>query len=274
ARRHDRGREHAWRRVDVHADRARSARRLPRDRYVDGAQFRPPAATRATAPPPLQHGGPHAVASRRPTHRRNAALALRGTSLARPSTAARDARRDTRRTRMRVLWRMAQVGVAVAALVAAPAARAQIKGSFDGALDDAQRGVPLTAAAALSQVGKVVSGTMVFAGDPAAYGGAFLVHGKATKKRVKLSGVYNSFTLKWTAKIAPGTLTGRAKLKAPGTKIAGILALTENVSTADGSACDGVYDGNTTLFHDQVLGDALTSCRACHVAGGQADAAR
>ncbi len=175
---------------------------------------------------------------------------------------------------MRVLWRMAQVGVAVAALVAAPAARAQIKGSFDGALDDAQRGVPLTAAAALSQVGKVVSGTMVFAGDPATYGGAFLVHGKATKKRVKLSGVYNSFTLKWTAKIAPGTLTGRAKLKTPGTKIAGILALTENVSTADGSGCDGVYDGNTTLFHDQVLGDALTSCRACHVAGGQADAAR
>ena len=38
--------------------------------------------------------------------------------------------------------------------------------------------------------------------------------------------------------------------------------------------CDAVHADNTSFFADQVMGQALTACTACHVTGGQADPTR
>jgi hypothetical protein len=84
----------------------------------------------------------------------------------------------------------------------------------------------------------------------------------------------NGVNLSWTGKIVGDTVAGKAKLKGPGVKLAGTLGLTRNGPIGDGVSCDGVYTANQTLFTGQVLGQALTTCTTCHVAGGQAQSAR
>ena len=169
-------------------------------------------------------------------------------------------------------WSVVCTGVLLGVL--SGGAMAEVTGSYDGQLAGGKVVSPVPAAATLSQSGKFLTGTVALQGDPAPISGAYLVSGKATAKKVKLSGGNPSGAiLKWTGKIVGTTLQGKAKLKGPGTKLAGTLALTLNASTADGSACDGVYTQNTALF-GQVLSQALTACTTCHVAGGQAGATR
>jgi hypothetical protein len=112
-------------------------------------------------------------------------------------------------------------------------------------------------------------------GDLATFGGAYLVVGKVTPKRVKVSGAGpGGLVFKWNAKILGDTLTGKAKVRGPGKKLLGTLAMTRNVFASDGSSCDAVYNANQTLFDDQVLGQALTTCTSCHAPGLQAAATR
>ena len=154
-------------------------------------------------------------------------------------------------------------------------AHADVTGSRDGQLVAKKISQPILAAAVLSQSGAFVTGTLAIAGDPAAGGGAYLVNGRATAKRVTIRGMApNGVAVSWKARIVGDTLRGRARLKGAGVKVAGTLALTRNPPLADGSGCDGVFTSNQAFFTDQVLGRALVACTTCHVPGGQAAATR
>jgi hypothetical protein len=113
-------------------------------------------------------------------------------------------------------------------------------------------------------------------GDLATFGGTDLVQGKATPKRIRVSGGGGTGAfLKWAAKITGTSLTGTLKVKAPGAKLAGSLTFVQNPAFAsNGSTCDAVYVQNQTLFTDQVLAQALGVCSTCHAAGLQASATR
>jgi hypothetical protein len=47
-----------------------------------------------------------------------------------------------------------------------------------------------------------------------------------------------------------------------------------NPPLADGSACDAVCHAHADLFAREVLPQVFSTCASCHVAGGQAEAAR
>lgn len=149
---------------------------------------------------------------------------------------------------------------------------ADVTGSFEGQITGGKITTPINAAAALTQTGKSVLGTLALDG---ALPGVYNVNGKATPKVLKLSGFGPAgVKLSYTGKIKGEVVKGKVKLKPSGKPTAGVLTITRNAATADGSSCDAVYNANTTLFADQVLGQALTACTACHVTGGQAGPTR
>src|SRR5262245_23892536 len=82
-------------------------------------------------------------------------------------------------------------------------ARADVNGSYDGQISGAKVPTPVAAAAALFQNGKFLNGTVAVAGDPlTAFGGAYVVQGTATPKKVKAKGISpTGVKLKWTGKI-------------------------------------------------------------------------
>lgn len=168
--------------------------------------------------------------------------------------------------------RWTRLALLAGCLAAAPAVHADVTGSFDGALSAKKLATPIAAAAALSQTGKRLLGTIVLGGEP--FGGVFLVQGRATPKRIKASGVGNGLTLRWQGKIAGDTVKGQASVKGAAGKTTGRLTLLRNVSTGDGAGCDAVFTQNETLFVDSVLGTALLACPACHTPGGQGGATR
>jgi len=150
-------------------------------------------------------------------------------------------------------------------------ARADVTGSFDGQASGPRVAVPIKAAATFTQTGKSVTGTIAVDG---ALAGAYLVSGKATAKRLIVSGLGpNRTRIKWKGKIVGNTISGKAKLVGA-SKVIGILSFTRNVSTSDGSSCDSVYNQHTAQFTGQVLGQALTVCTTCHAPGLQAGSTR
>jgi hypothetical protein len=169
--------------------------------------------------------------------------------------------------RMTRSWRKAAPAAMLGVVVALATAHADVTGSSDGQITGKKVAQPIAAAAVFSQSGRVVSGTVAIAGD---FAGAYLVHGIATTKRVRVSGSQNGVLLKWVGRITGDAMQGRVRLKATGSKLVGTLALTKNPPVADGTSCDAVFNANQTTFTDQVLHDALVSCTACHVPGGQA----
>jgi hypothetical protein len=170
---------------------------------------------------------------------------------------------------------MVRIGMLAGGILAAAVARGDVTGSFEGSLAGKQLSLPLSAASALSQTGKAVTGTVALGSAAAPFTGAYLVHGKATAKRIKLSGAGPlGITFTWRAKIVGDTMQGKARLKGPGQKMVGSLTLMRNVSASDGSGCDPVFEQNRSLFEGQVMGQALTSCTACHAPGLQAQATR
>src|SRR5581483_9419938 len=120
--------------------------------------------------------------------------------------------------------------------------RADVSGSFDGSVTSKARADAVAISAALSITGRTVAGTVALPSDLPVIGGAYLVHGVATRKRVNVSGTGATggrFT--WKAKIAGDTLRGKMRVKGPGAKLAGTLTMNRNVSTTDGSGCDAVF---------------------------------
>lgn len=155
------------------------------------------------------------------------------------------------------------------------AAQAQLTGSYDGDASGRKISAPIAAAAVLEQSGKTISGTIAVGGDQTTIGGAFLVRGKATTKRVKVKGFNgNGAKLVWKGKLGPSSATGTAKLKGAGQRLVGTLALRLNGATGDGSSCDAVYGANAQTFTEQLMNQALVPCASCHVAGAQAGATR
>ena len=168
--------------------------------------------------------------------------------------------------------------VATSAVLLAATAHAQLHASFDGTLTGKKLAQPESASAVFIQNGKFFNGTIAL---PAAavfptFGGSYIVQGKGSAKHMKVSGGGGTGGfLTYTAKISGTTLTGNLKIKVSGTKpLKGKLVYTQNVSTTDGSSCDGVYNANQAFFTDQVLATALTICSTCHAPGLQAEAAR
>ncbi len=158
-------------------------------------------------------------------------------------------------------------------LIGASIARADVTGSYDGGLTPKNATEVIAAAVVFSQADKAVTGTVALPDDLASFGGEYLVTGKATSKKVKVSGTgVNGVLFKYKGRIVGEALQGKAKLKGAGGKLKGTLAITRNVS-GDGSGCDGVYTANEAFFLDDVL-EALTSCAACHGPGLQAGATR
>jgi hypothetical protein len=170
--------------------------------------------------------------------------------------------------------KMIRTALLAGGLLCARTAGAELVGSFDGTINPVKLGTPVSVAAVLSQAGRAVSGTVALPGDPSALGGAYLVAGTATPKRLTLKGFAGPVTFKWRAKIAGDTLTGKVRVKRPGQKLVGTLAMTRNVCAGDGSGCDGVFQAKQAHFEDQVLGQALVSCGTCHAPGLQAAATR
>jgi hypothetical protein len=164
---------------------------------------------------------------------------------------------------------------ALVALFAARVARADVTGTWSGQMAGKKMPESMDGAAVFTQTGKVLSGTIALGAFDATLGGAFLVHGKATAKKLTVSGTNNvGATIKWTGKISGGALAGNAKVRLGSQKAIGKLSLTTNPPVADGSSCDAVYQQNATQFHDQVLETSLVACQSCHVDAGQAASTR
>jgi hypothetical protein len=163
-----------------------------------------------------------------------------------------------------------------AVLLAAGAARADVVGSFEGTLSGKAGTMPISAV--FKQAAKVVNGTVALPGDLATFGDQYLVVGKATKKRLTFSGAGKDKGgfLKGNVKVSGSTLSGKVKIKMPGSKpLNGKVSFTANPPVADGTSCDAVYQdpANKTLFDDTVM-DALNKCGECHGTGLQAESTR
>jgi hypothetical protein len=160
-------------------------------------------------------------------------------------------------------------------LIGASVAGADVTGSYDGTLIPKKSTEALAVAAVLAQTDTLVAGTVALPADLLSFGGAYLVTGRATPKRVKLSGIgTNGVLFKYRGKIVGATLQGKAKLRGALGRLSGTLTFGINTTSGDGSACDGVYTANETFFTDQVLGQALQSCDSCHAPDLQAGATR
>ena len=161
----------------------------------------------------------------------------------------------------------------LASLAAAVSARADVTGSYDGTLTP-KKTAAVAASAVFTQTSTALSGTIALPADLATFGGAYIVQGKATPKKVKVTGIgTNGVTFKYRGKITGTSVSGKAKLKGAAGKLNGTLALTLNPVT-DGSGCDAVHTANQTFFDDQVLGVALHVCESCHGPGLQAGSTR
>jgi hypothetical protein len=158
----------------------------------------------------------------------------------------------------------------------ARSARADVTGDYDGTLTAKKAPQPMSVSATFTPAGKTVTGTIALPADVATFGGEYLVHGKVTPKRLKVSGGggHGGAFLRWQAKIVGGTLQGKIKLKGAISKLNGTLTLTLNTSTTDGSSCDGVYQANQTFFADQMVVQLLPVCASCHGPGLQAQSTR
>jgi hypothetical protein len=168
----------------------------------------------------------------------------------------------------------AWIAFAGAALLVGATARAQVVGSFEGTI--AARSGSVGVAAVFKQDDRLVSGTVALPGDLAAFGGEYLVTGKATRTRIKFSGRGGSGggNLKGNLKSTGGTLAGKIRVKVPRTKaLNGRATLTANPPVGDGTSCDAVYQANETLFDGAVMG-ALGICGTCHGTGLQAESTR
>lgn len=175
---------------------------------------------------------------------------------------------------MSVGWKSVWSAACCCVLVATSAAWADVTGSYDGSLVPKKSTETIAVSAVLSQNEKVLAGTIALPAALESFGGAYLLTGKATKRRVKVKGAGVGGTLKYRAKIVGTTLQGKLKVKGPGGKLKGALALALNPPLGDGSGCDAVFTANETFFVDQVLPGPLQPCGSCHAPGLQAGATR
>jgi len=166
-------------------------------------------------------------------------------------------------------------GACLGAVLAVSSARADVSGSYDGAATPKKSTETIPVAAVFAQSDKLVTGTLALPADLETLGGAYLLTGKATPKRIKVKGSGpGGAILKYRGKILGTVVQGKLKVKGTGVKLKAALTLTLNPPLGDGAACDAVYTANQAFFDTQVLGGALQTCGTCHAPGLQAGATR
>ena len=95
---------------------------------------------------------------------------------------------------------MSRTLLLLATLTAAISARADVTGSYDGTLTP-KKTAASAASAVFTQTDTAVTGTVALPAELEAFGGAYIVQGKATAKRVKVTGVgANGVKLKYRGK--------------------------------------------------------------------------
>lgn len=157
----------------------------------------------------------------------------------------------------------------------ASAAQPDLTGSYEGGLRT--RGpVETPAAAAITESAGALSGTVAVETADPTLTGAYLVQGKHKRRRVRLRGVGASgvrLVLRGTA--VGDTIRGKVRLRLGTAHVRGRILLTRQGGGTDVSSCDGVFVANEAFFTTDVMNGVLVPiCAACHVAGGQAEAAR
>ena len=152
-------------------------------------------------------------------------------------------------------------------------ARADATGAYAGQMTGKQT---VAAAAALTQSGRTVSGTLVLGMPDTSFDGSYAVTGVGSGRKLRLAGANTSGArLVWRATINASGATGRLRVRGPQGRLAGRLTLTRRTVTGDGSTCDAVLTQNQAFFTTQVMDQVLLPiCAACHAPGGQAQAAR
>jgi hypothetical protein len=160
--------------------------------------------------------------------------------------------------------------VALLVLLVASPARADLTASYDGSLTLIGRGSPGLVAGALVESGAGISGTLAIESGEAAANGVYWLSGRVRGAKVVASGANAGGTqLRWRARIRGGvTVTGRVRLRMPGGKLKGTLALTRRViepPVNPPQTCD------SSFFTGQVMGRVLQPvCANCHAADGSA----
>ncbi len=166
--------------------------------------------------------------------------------------------------------------VAVALLLSVAvvgAAHADLSGAWSGTLAVASQ--PHAVALTLTQSGRTLTGTLALQASDPTLDGSYAVHGRASGRRVRLSGVgVAGVRVLVRAAHASGHVSGIARLVAPGRRVRGRIALSLQTTSGDGSACDAVLTENAATF--ALLADRVLEpvCATCHTAGGQASATR
>lgn len=160
--------------------------------------------------------------------------------------------------------------------LAVGSARADVTGSYAGTIRLGHPPEVTAAAAVLTDAVGALSGTLVLdAGDPA-LAGAYLVQGRTKGRRVRLRGFGpTGARIAFRGAVSSGLIAGKVKLRAGKTRGHGRLELTRLPGGGGNSSCDAVFVDNEAFFTTDVMGGVLVPvCAACHVAGGQAAAAR
>jgi Protein of unknown function (DUF1549) len=170
-----------------------------------------------------------------------------------------------RRTTNALLCSLIAIGLAAAT------AHADLTASYDGtfAVKKPKETAPL--AAALTQLGVGVSGTLAIESSDPSAGGVYYVSGLVKGSKLTLTGGNQyGMQLKWKGK-GGNALSGTASVRGPGKKMKGKLVLTRRVVPGPGS---GPETCDNDFFTGQVMGRVLNPiCSNCHTQGGTASTA-
>jgi mono/diheme cytochrome c family protein len=161
--------------------------------------------------------------------------------------------------------------VALLGLVSMASARGRVDltASYDGRLALAHSHDVADVAATLTQIGRVLTGTVAVAASGAVAAESYIVTGRVRGRRVRLAGTSADGTrIVWSGTATAGGVAGPVKLAHAGTRRHGRLAFSRRTpppSGGGGPVCDNAY------FTDEVMPKVLVPiCAHCHVAGGQA----
>jgi mono/diheme cytochrome c family protein len=160
-------------------------------------------------------------------------------------------------------------------VVGAPPAGADLTGPYAGQVVVKRPPQTLDVAAALTQTGRTVAGTVALGGS-SSFDGPYVVSGSGGARKFRVMGTNATGTrLVWRGIVTAGGTSGRIKLRGQATRLKGKLTLARRTSVGTGESCDAVFTQNQEFFTGQIMDAVLAPiCAACHVPGGQAQATR
>jgi hypothetical protein len=153
--------------------------------------------------------------------------------------------------------------------LAATSASADLTASYDGSLTIRRPRASHAIAAALTQMGVGVTGTLALEMPDPSTGGVFFVSGKVRRTKLVLTGTNSGgASMRWKARVKGNTALGMASVRGRGKRMQGLMTLSRRVvdpPTSPPTACESEF------FNGQVMGRVLLPiCANCHTAGGAA----